>query len=87
EKAGHRVVCVNGAEQVLDLLSDAEFDAVIVDLHMPGMSGLDMLKQLRVMQASGMPYTPVMVLSADVTPDSIRRCQQAGAYAFLAKPV
>ena len=87
EKAGHRVVCVNGAEQVLDLLSDAGFDAVIVDLHMPGMSGLDMLKQLRVMQASGLPYTPVMVLSADVTPDSIRRCQQAGAYAFLAKPV
>jgi len=87
EKAGHRVVCVNGAEQVLDLLSDADFDAVIVDLHMPGMSGLDMLKQLRVMQASGLPYTPVMVLSADVTPDSIRRCQQAGAYAFLAKPV
>ncbi|HYG08147.1 MAG TPA: response regulator [Stenotrophomonas sp.] len=87
EKAGHRVVCVNGAEQVLDLLSDADFDAVIVDLHMPGMSGLDMLKQLRVMQASGLAYTPVMVLSADVTPDSIRRCQQAGAYAFLAKPV
>jgi len=87
EKAGHRVVCVNGAEQVLDLLSDADFDAVVVDLHMPGMSGLDMLKQLRVMQASGLPYTPVMVLSADVTPDSIRRCQQAGAYAFLAKPV
>ena len=87
EKAGHRVVCVNGAEQVLDLLSDADFDAVVVDLHMPGMSGLDMLKQLRVMQASGAPYTPVMVLSADVTPDSIRRCQQAGAYAFLAKPV
>ncbi|HEY0334004.1 MAG TPA: ATP-binding protein [Stenotrophomonas sp.] len=87
EKAGHRVVCVNGAEQVLDLLSDADFDAVIVDLHMPGMSGLDLLKQLRVMQASGVPYTPVMVLSADVTPDSIRRCQQAGAYAFLAKPV
>ena len=54
---------------------------------MPGMSGLDLLKQLRVMQASGMPYVPVMVLSADVTPESILRCEQAGARAFLAKPV
>ncbi|WP_313342835.1 response regulator [Stenotrophomonas sp.] len=87
EKAGHKVVCVNGGEQVLDLLSESSFDAVIADLHMPGMSGLDMLKQLRVMQVSGLPYTPVLILSADVTPDSILRCEQAGARAFLAKPV
>ncbi|WP_369968878.1 response regulator [Stenotrophomonas rhizophila] len=87
EKAGHKVVCVNGGEQVLDMLEQSDFDTAIVDLHMPGMSGLDLLKQLRVMQASGMPYIPVMVLSADVTPDSILRCEQAGARAFLAKPV
>lgn len=87
QKAGHRVVCVNGGEAVLDALADSEFDAVIVDLHMPGMSGLDMLKQLRVMQAGGAPRTPVMVLSADVTPEAIQRCMQAGAHTFLAKPV
>ncbi|MCC8539098.1 ATP-binding protein [Xanthomonas axonopodis pv. poinsettiicola] len=87
EKAGHKVLCVNGAEQVLDAMAEEDFDAVIVDLHMPGMNGLDMLKQLRVMQASGMRYTPVVVLSADVTPEAIRSCEQAGARAFLAKPV
>ncbi|HCT28452.1 MAG TPA: hybrid sensor histidine kinase/response regulator, partial [Stenotrophomonas sp.] len=53
----------------------------------PGMSGLDMLKELRVMQAGGGPRTPVLVLSADVTPEAIQRCTQAGAHAFLAKPV
>ncbi|WP_349810988.1 ATP-binding protein [Xanthomonas dyei] len=87
EKAGHKVLCVNGAEQVLDAMAEEDFDAVIVDLHMPGMNGLDMLKQLRVMHASGMRYTPVVVLSADVTPEAIRACEQAGARAFLAKPV
>ncbi|NIJ70645.1 response regulator [Xanthomonas sp. 60] len=87
QKAGHRVVCVNGGEAVLDALAESEFDAVIVDLHMPGMSGLDMLKELRVMQAGGAPRTPVMVLSADVTPEAIQRCTQAGAHTFLAKPV
>jgi two-component system sensor histidine kinase RpfC len=87
EKAGHKVTCVNGGVEVLDALEQANYDAAIVDLHMPGMSGLDLLKQLRVMQASGLPYVPVMVLSADVTPESILRCEQAGARAFLAKPV
>ncbi|MFC6839224.1 ATP-binding protein [Xanthomonas theicola] len=86
QKAGHRVVCLDGAEAVLDALAETDFDAVIVDLHMPGMSGLDMLKQLRLMQA-GRPRIPVVVLSADVTPESIQRCEQAGAHTFLAKPV
>jgi two-component system sensor histidine kinase RpfC len=58
-----------------------------VDLHMPGISGLDLLKQLRIMEAGGGPRTPVLVLSADVTPDAISRCEQAGARAFLAKPI
>ena len=87
QKAGHRVLCVNGGEAVLDAMAESDFDAAIVDLHMPGMSGLDMLKELRVMQAGGAPRTPVLVLSADVTPDAIQRCQQAGAHTFLAKPV
>ncbi|MGD6439605.1 ATP-binding protein [Xanthomonas citri pv. citri] len=87
QKAGHRVTCVDGGEAVLDALADTDYDAAIVDLHMPGVSGLDMLKQLRVMQAGGASVTQVVVLSADVTPESIRSCEQAGAYAFLAKPV
>mgnify|MGYP000860354533 CR=1 FL=1 len=87
QKAGHRVLCVNGGEAVLDAMAETDFDAAIVDLHMPGMSGLDMLKELRVMQAGGGPRTPVLVLSADVTPEAIQRCTQAGAHTFLAKPV
>ncbi len=87
QKAGHKVTCVNGGEEVLDALAASDYDAVIIDLHMPGVSGLDLLKELRVLQAGGAPRTPVMVLSADVTPQSISSCEQAGAYAFLAKPV
>lgn len=87
QKAGHRPICVEGGERVLDLLADADYDVAIIDLHMPGISGLDLLKQLRAMEAAGGRRTPVVVLSADVTPAAIRDCTYAGARAFLAKPV
>lgn len=87
EKAGHRATCVEGGEAVLDALAATDYDAVIADLHMPDVSGLDLLRHLRVMEAGSRRRTPVVILSADVTPESIRACEQAGARAFLGKPV
>ncbi|HWI24862.1 MAG TPA: ATP-binding protein [Lysobacter sp.] len=87
QKAGHRVVSVEDGEQVLDALAANNFDAAIVDLHMPGVSGLDLLRELRVMEAGGGRRTPVLVLSADVTPEAIQACAKAGARAFLPKPL
>lgn len=87
QKAGHRVVAVEDGEAVLDALEASEYDVAIVDLHMPGLSGLDMIRQLRVMEAGAGRRTPVLVFSADVTPEAIRSCEQAGAHAFMAKPV
>lgn len=86
QKAGHSVVSVANGEDVLEAMEANDYDTVIVDLHMPGLSGLDLLRHLRVMQAGG-KLTPVVVLSADVTPDAINNCQKAGARAFMAKPV
>lgn len=87
QKAGHRVVAVNDGEAVLSALESSDYDVAIVDLHMPELSGLDMLRQLRIMEAGSKRSTPVIVLSADVTPQSIKQCEQAGAKAFMAKPV
>ena len=45
-----------------------------------------MLRHLRLMEA-GRPRTPVVILSADVTPSAIQACHDAGAWGFIAKPV
>jgi len=52
---------------------------------MPEVSGLDVLKQFRFADTSG--NTPVIMLSADALPETIRQCREAGANDYLTKPV
>lgn len=86
EKAGHRAQVVNDGEDVLAALEAQAFDAVIIDLHMPGVSGVEVLKQARFMEA-GRRRTPFIVLTADATAEARAECERAGAHAFLTKPV
>lgn len=86
ERAGHRVAFAEDGEQALDRLVAESFDAIFLDLHMPGMSGFDVIRQARVMEA-GRARTPIIVLSADATVEARREAERAGAFAFLTKPV
>lgn len=86
ERAGHRLIFAEDGEAALDQLEIHSPDMVIADLHMPGLSGLDMIRQARVMQAGG-ARTPMVVLSADATVESLQEAERAGVYAYLTKPV
>ncbi len=85
-RAGHQVSLMAGGEQALDALAQQAFDLMILDLHMPELSGIDVLKHLRVMEA-GMPSTPVIALSADATVSTRREALANGARIFMTKPV
>lgn len=87
ERAGHRVVAVNDGEQALDQLELGQFDLAVLDMHMPGLSGLDVIRQLRFMQAGSARGTPAIVLSADATLQASEAASDAGAMAFLTKPI
>lgn len=87
ERAGHRVQSVNDGEQALDALESAQFDLAVLDMHMPGLSGLDVIRQLRFMQAGSATRTPAIILSADATVQAAEAASEAGARAFLTKPV
>ena len=67
ERAGHRVQAANDGEQALDMIEIGNIDLAVIDMHMPQLSGLDVIRQLRFMQAGG-KRTPIIVLSADATP-------------------
>lgn len=86
ERAGHRLVLAEDGESALDQIEAHVPDLVVLDLHMPGLSGLDVIRQARVMQA-GTAKTPIVVLSADATVESLEAAKRAGAYAYLTKPI
>lgn len=60
-------------------------DIVLLDLQMPFMDGFDVMKQLRACIAP-QDFLPILVLTADVTPQAKRRALAEGALDFLTKP-
>ncbi|HEX2558836.1 response regulator [Phenylobacterium sp.] len=83
---GHAASTAPNGEAALELLAGSPFDAVLLDLHMPLMSGLDALRRLR-----GAPgpnrETPAVCVTADVLTRRPDAYFDLGFQAFLAKPV
>ena len=74
----------NSAEAVA-LCAARQPDLLLLDLHMPAPDGFEVMTQLRQMHDPSLPL-PVLVLTADITPDARRRALACGARDFLTKP-
>jgi len=80
---GHLPLVVHTAEAALGQLRTERPDAIILDIHLPGMSGLEFL-QLRPVKELGVP---VVAVSGVVTESQARECLHLGAADFVGKPV
>jgi DNA-binding NtrC family response regulator len=74
--------CASG-EEALELLERRTFDVLVLDLMMPGMSGLDVLKELQARHAE----CEVVVLTGEATVESAVEAMKLGAREFLTKPI
>jgi two-component system sensor histidine kinase RpfC len=86
ERGGHTVTLVSDGDEVLEALDKAHYDIVLLDRNMTRMGGVEALQMIRLM-GRGLERIPVIVLSADVTQDARAECLEAGADAFLPKPI
>jgi len=73
------------AEIGLALIRARQPDAVIMDINLPGISGLEAMKQLQ--QAPETRHIPVITLSAAAMVQDAKRVSSAGFYRYLTKPV
>jgi two-component system sensor histidine kinase/response regulator len=73
------------AEEAFEKLAQQTFDLVVLDIMLPGLSGLDMLKQLRSHPDTA--QIPVILVSAKANPDDVARGLQLGASDYITKPI
>lgn len=71
-------------QQALDLIDAQAFDAVLLDIMMPGMNGYEVLEHLR--EQGKLAGLPVIMISALTEMDSVVRCIELGAEDYLPKP-
>jgi len=86
ESAGHRPVLVANGEQALDSLAKESFDLVILDMHMPLVSGPEVVKIHRFSSPKD-TVVRFIVLTANATTEAMNECQEAGVDAYLTKPI
>jgi DNA-binding response OmpR family regulator len=83
-RLGYDVVTAADSSSALALLNAGGIDAALIDVRMPGGSGIELCRQIR--SSPETELLPVMVVSADVHRHQIMAALHAGADDFLAKP-
>jgi len=92
-KLGHRPAIAESGAAAVELWRAARaagtpYDRVLMDLHMPGMDGLEATRRIRAMETqTDAPRTPIFALTANVSAEDREACLAAGMDGFLVKPL
>jgi two-component system sensor histidine kinase/response regulator len=83
-KHGLRVTCANDGHEAVAALKERDFDVVLMDVEMPGMSGLTATVEIRQRETLTYKYTPVVAFTSTADRES---CFAVGMDGFASKPL
>jgi DNA-binding response OmpR family regulator len=83
---GFQVYAAIDGENALAILNNSPVDLVLLDVMMPGISGLDVLKEIRTGSNKKIREVPVMMITAKSSTDDIDQALAIGANSYVVKP-
>ncbi len=87
EKWGHRVELANNGIEAVEMSANRAYDAILMDLQMPVMGGLDATQLIRERERRGGGHTPIFAMTANVMSEDKQRCLDAGMDGYVSKPI
>lgn len=78
-----KVDTCDGAQKAIQLMQEHDYDAIVSDVKMPGMSGLDLLAQIRELR----PDTPTLLITGHGEHNLAIQALRGGAYDYILKPI
>jgi len=87
KEAGHQVETVNNGADAFKVISENRIDLALMDIQMPSMDGLEVVKRVRRMEKGSGNYTPIIALTAYALRGDREKYLAAGMDDYLAKPI
>jgi len=87
EMLGHRATTVSNGEEAVAVVQEESFDAILMDLEMPGMDGLETTRRIREVEAATGKRVPILAMTAHAVESVRGECSAAGMNDFLPKPI
>ena len=87
ERAGHSVVSAGDGEDALARLRGQRFDLILLDVHMPGMDGLEVTAAIRGREKIEGGHIPIIAVTASAMKGDREQCLEAGMDGYVSKPV
>ena len=87
QKRGHRITGVENGRAAVEATADTPFDAVLMDLQMPEMNGVEATNAIRSREMTCGGHVPIIALTAHAMQGDRERCLAAGMDGYLAKPI
>jgi CheY-like chemotaxis protein len=87
EKRGHRVVVVANGREAVETWKAQPFDAILMDVQMPEMNGLEATRLIRRIEKDSGRHVPVIAMTAHAMKGDRQRCLDAGMDEYISKPI
>jgi two-component system, cell cycle response regulator DivK len=85
EVEGHKLLQAEDGHKAIELLNSCNPDIILLDINIPGISGLDLARMIR--QSERLSSVPVIATTANVLVGDKERCIEAGCDDYLPKPL